>query len=89
MVVETFKNGDAQSVRDRFQQHGRMMPDGIVYHGSRVDSARARCFQLMEADNAESLAPWMANWSDIVDFEVTPVLTSQDYWTQFSSSTKA
>jgi hypothetical protein len=62
-----------------------MMPDGIVYHGSWIDSARARCFQLMEAESAETLQPWIANWIDIVDFEVIPVLTSQDYWIRFAS----
>lgn len=85
MVIEKFKNGDAKSVRDRFQAKGRMMPDGVTYHGSWIDSDRARCFQLMETDDAALLQVWVDNWSDLVDFEVIPVLTSADYWARFAS----
>jgi hypothetical protein len=33
-------------------------------------------FQVMECDDRRLLDEWMANWSDITDFEVVPVLTS-------------
>jgi Protein of unknown function (DUF3303) len=32
----------------------------------------------MKADDRSLLDQWIANWSDIVDFEVFPVMTSQD-----------
>jgi hypothetical protein len=35
-----------------------------------------RCFQVMECEDRPLLDEWMANWSDIIDFEVVPVLTS-------------
>jgi hypothetical protein len=65
---------------ERFQRSGRMLPDCVVYHASWVDVAGARCFQVMEAPDAEFLKPWIASWKDLVDFEVTPVVTSADYW---------
>jgi Protein of unknown function (DUF3303) len=38
-------------------------------------------FQIMEAEDAVALQPWLDAWADIVDFEVVPVLASADYWT--------
>jgi hypothetical protein len=32
------------------------------------------CFQVMETDDRRLIDQWMANWSDIVDFEVYPVM---------------
>jgi hypothetical protein len=81
MVIETFK-GNTAAVGERFSHRGRMLPDGVTYHGSWVDSTGSRCFQIMEASNRESLEPWITRWHDLVDFEVIPVLTSADFWTK-------
>jgi Protein of unknown function (DUF3303) len=78
MVVERFR--DALDVRDRFVERGRMLPEGVTYHASWIDPARARCFQIMEAVDAGALDPWIARWNDIIEFEVIPVLSSADYW---------
>jgi hypothetical protein len=80
LVIEHFKNNDPKPVRDRFVHAGRMMPEGVLYHGSWIDSATARCFQVMEAESASLLQVWTANWEDIVEFEIIPVLSSQEYW---------
>ena len=53
---------------------------GVVYHASWIDPAAARCFQIMEADSVEPLEQWASRWADLADFEIVPVLTSQDYW---------
>lgn len=78
MVVEHFKNKDAVPVYQRFRDCGRMAPPGLVYVSSWVDQKLERCYQLMEAEDPALLDRWIANWSDIVDFEVYPVLTSQE-----------
>jgi hypothetical protein len=57
-----------------------MMPEGLTYHASWVDLSGRRCFQLMEATDEGVLREWMANWGDLVDFEVSPVLTSAQFW---------
>ena len=80
MVIEHFKNGDPKPIRERFVSEGRMLPDGVVYHASWIDPAHARCFQVMEANDVKMLEPWTSRWSDLVDFEIVPVLASQDYW---------
>jgi Protein of unknown function (DUF3303) len=76
MVIEHFKGGDAVPVYRRYRELGRLAPDGLRYISSWVDSDFARCYQVMEAEDPRLLDEWMARWSDIVDFEVHPVMTS-------------
>lgn len=77
MVVERFKNGDAIPVYRRFRECGRMAPEGLTYVSSWVDDRLSCCFQVMETHDPALLEAWMAEWRDLVDFEVHPVLTSQ------------
>jgi hypothetical protein len=78
MVIENFKNGDPAPVYGRFRERGRMAPEGLSYVSSWVTETLGRCYQLMETDDRSLLDQWMANWSDIVDFEVHPVITSEE-----------
>jgi Protein of unknown function (DUF3303) len=76
MVVEHFKNKDA--VYRRFRDKGRMAPEGLTYVSSWVDDKIECCFQLMETHDPKLLDLWMANWSDLVNFEVHAVVTSKE-----------
>jgi len=72
MVIERFRQGDARLVAERFGREGRMHCEG------------SRCFQLMEAEHLDSLKEWIARWADLVDFEIVPVLASDEFWSRFS-----
>jgi hypothetical protein len=78
MVVENFRNGDAVPVYRRFRDRGRLAPDGLRYLGSWVTTDLTQCFQIMECDDRALLDAWIAEWRDVVDFEVVPVMTSQE-----------
>ncbi|HEX3248259.1 MAG TPA: DUF3303 family protein [Pyrinomonadaceae bacterium] len=78
MIVEHFKNGDALPIYQRFREQGRLAPAGLQYISSWIDDKIERCFQLMETDDISDINEWMANWSDIVDFEVYPVISSKE-----------
>jgi len=82
MVIEHFKEGNTRSIGERFRHSGRMLPEGVVYHASWVDSGGARCFQVMEAPDHDLLRVWTSRWHDLVDFEIIPVLTSGDFWSR-------
>ncbi len=82
MVIESFRQGDAAPVGARFRRRGRMIPAGVTYHASWVDVAGQRCFQVMEAADEAALREWMANWRDLVEFEVIPVMTSAQFWSK-------
>jgi hypothetical protein len=76
MVIEHFKNRDPEPIYARFRAHGRMAPEGVTYHGSWIEPNFARCFQVMECDDAGKLMQWIARWRDLADFEVIPVVPS-------------
>ncbi|MBL8204388.1 MAG: DUF3303 family protein [Blastocatellia bacterium] len=78
MIVEHFRNHDATPIYQRFRECGRLAPEGLTYVSSWVDEHFHRCFQLMETDDAALLDEWMANWNDLVEFEVFPVLPSSE-----------
>jgi hypothetical protein len=78
MVIENFRGGDPIPVYRRFRDRGRLMPDGIEYRGSWVTEDVRRCFQVMECEDRSLLDQWMANWSDLTDFDVIPVMTSSE-----------
>ena len=80
MVIERFKNGDAKLIGERFKRSGRMLPEGVTYHASWVDSAGSCCFQVMEAPRLELLNSWVTRWNDLIDFEIVPVFTSSEFW---------
>lgn len=78
MIVENFKNRDAVPVYRRFRDEGRLAPEGLQYISSWVDEKIERCFQLMEAADRKLLDEWIANWNDIVEFEIYPVISSKE-----------
>ena len=78
MVVEHFKNRDAVPVYRRFRDQGRLAPEGVTYVSSWVDAQLQRCYQVMETHDRRLLDQWMSRWSDLVDFEVYPVMTSKE-----------
>ncbi|MCA1586863.1 MAG: DUF3303 domain-containing protein [Acidobacteria bacterium] len=78
MVVERFKGGDPVPVYRRFREHGRLAPEGLSYVSSWVDINLTHCYQLMETDDPRLLEQWISRWSDIVEFEVNPVITSAE-----------
>ena len=57
-----------------------MLPDGVRYEASWLEPDGSRCLQVMEASDWEPLDLWIARRNDLVDFEVVPVVTSQDFW---------
>ena len=77
MVIERFK--DPEGVRVRFAEKGRMLPPGVTYVNSWVETSGRVCYQIMEAPGEEWLAEWTSNWQDLVDFEIIPVMTSTEF----------
>ena len=78
MVIERFKDRDAVAVYRRAGAEGRLLPEGLTYVGSWVETDYDRCFQLMECDDEQLFEPRVAAWQDLVDFEIVPVVTSDE-----------
>jgi Protein of unknown function (DUF3303) len=78
LIIEHFRGGDPLPVYRRFRDRGRMAPAGLAYIASWVSEDFSKCFQVMECESRSLLEEWMANWNDLVDFEVIPVKTSTE-----------
>jgi hypothetical protein len=78
MVIERFKNCDARAVYRRFQEKGRMTPEGLAYVGSWIEANFDRCFQLMECSDVRLLQAWALQWQDLCEFEFVPVVPSKE-----------
>ncbi|MBS1709839.1 MAG: DUF3303 family protein [Armatimonadetes bacterium] len=78
MVVERFRAGEAAPVYRRFAERGRLAPEGLEYISSWVNLKLGVCYQVMACDDPSLLQSWMANWEDLVEFEVVPVVTSAE-----------
>jgi hypothetical protein len=74
MVIERFRNQDARAIYRRLRERGRMMPEGLTFVSSWVTADLGRCFQLMETDDVTLLQCWITGWSDLMEFEVVPVV---------------
>lgn len=75
MVIERFREGDAKAVYRRLEERGRMLPAGLAFHESWVETNHEACYQIMSCDDPALLEAWADNWRDLVDFEFIPVTT--------------
>lgn len=78
MVIEQYKNRSARQVYRRAREKGRMLPKGLHYINSWVATDFNRCFQLMETEDPTLLSKWTAHWEDLVEFEIIPVVSSEE-----------
>jgi Domain of unknown function (DUF3303) len=76
MIVERFHMGKVKTLYKRFEEKGRMMPEGLNYIDSWIDENVTTCYQVMETDSVEKLHTWFSHWNDLADFEIIPVITS-------------
>lgn len=78
LIIEHFKKGKVLELYQRFEQRGRMLPDGVKYINSWVDKEVKTCYQIMESESLEKLLKWTENWNDLANFEIIRVLTSAE-----------
>ena len=76
MVVEKFRNQDGKAVYRKLRS-GRGLPDGLTFVTSYVSADLGRCFQLMETDDVTLFQRWIADWQELVEFEIVPVVDGQ------------
>ena len=76
IVIEQFK--DTPAIYRRLREKGRMMPDGLTYISSWIDTELKVCYQLMETDDPALFPRWTENWDDLMEFKIVPVRSSAD-----------
>ena len=78
MIIERFRDGDARPIYRRLREQGRMMPEGLRYVGSWITEDVTLCYQVMECEDRRDLETWMSRWSDLMELEIVPVITSAE-----------
>ena len=78
MIVENFHPTKVKTLYERFDQKGRLLPDGVQYLDSWIDEKVEICFQLMESESLEKLQEWINHWNDLASFEIYLVIDSTE-----------
>jgi hypothetical protein len=79
MIIERFKDNDVLPIYKRLRDEGRMIPEGLKYVDSWIESNFSRCFQLMGCDDVRLLQEWILRWRGSGTlFEIVPVVSSYD-----------
>ncbi len=84
MVIEKFRDQNADAIYRRLREKGRMMPEGLAFINSWVAADLGRCFQLMSSDDVPKFQQWIAQWSDLMEFEVVPVIEGKETAAMFA-----
>lgn len=78
MIIERFHPGKVKELYKRFDERGRMLPEGVHYINSWINEEVSVCYQVMESSSEEKLQEWISHWNDLAGFEVIPVITSAE-----------
>ena len=71
-------HADLRDAERRATAASRLAPEGLKYLASWVTEDLQHCYQVMECEDRTLLEQWIAEWSDLVEFEVIPVVTSSE-----------
>jgi hypothetical protein len=78
MVIEKFRDQNGEAIYWRLREKGRMMPEGLAFINSWVAADLGRCFQLMECNDIAKFQQWIAQRSDLMEFEIVPVIEGKE-----------
>jgi len=67
------------AVHERFKETGAPPPEGVVMSGRWHSAAGNRGFLVAESDTADGIARWLQEWTELITFDVTPVLTDEAF----------
>jgi len=77
MIIEKFHEGKVKALYQRFDEKGRMVPDGVKYIDSWINEDVTICYQLMESRTKELLNNWIEQWKDLADLKLSRSLVRQ------------
>ena len=72
------KSENRSSAEERFKKTGGAPPEGVKLLGRWHDASGLHGFMLSEASSAVDIAQWCREWTDIMEFEVTPVVSDEE-----------
>ncbi len=76
-ITYTFAPAQRHDVQARFLETGAPPPSGVTMLGRWHSVGSHRGFVVAESSDTEAIATWLQDWTDLLMFEVTPVLTDE------------
>ncbi len=62
----------------RFLKSGAPPPSGVTLLGRWFTASHNKGFMLVETDDAKLLYRYVSEWTDIMDFDIDPVVTDEE-----------
>lgn len=77
LVTYTISPENRDATLARFKETGGVPPPGIKMLGRWHSVSGGKGWALSETDDATTAYAWCLRWSDLLHFEITPVLTDE------------
>lgn len=74
MMISTWEPWATLEIRNRIMEKGIIAPEGGKLISYYTDAGSGRQFITFEAENTESIFKAVANYSDIIKFEIVPIV---------------
>ena len=71
----------------RFLESGAPPPEGVTLLGRWFTAGHNKGFMLVEAEESKHLFRYVSEWTDIMDFEIEPVVTDEEAASVLTSMT--
>ena len=78
MISYVFNPDDRDAVQERFKKTGGGPGEGVKMHARWHAVGGHRGWVLAETSDSVALGRWMQQWTDYLEFEITPVNGDED-----------
>ena len=73
-ITYSLSTQNRDAAQSRFKATGGLPPEGATMLGRWHCAQGLKGFIVAEASDAEAIAMWIQQWSDLLSFEITPVV---------------
>ncbi len=77
-ITYEFSPQEREQAQKRFKETGALPPEGVTMQGRWHSAAGQKGFMIAETADAVALGKWTQSWTDLLSFEITPVLTEEE-----------
>lgn len=78
-ITYTLSPEQRNDTQERFKATGALPPSGVTMRGRWHCVQGHKGFVVAESSDAEAIAKWIHEWTDLLSFEVTPVLNDEQF----------
>lgn len=76
-IQYSLSNRNRDASQARFMKTGGLPPEGVTLTSRHHSVNGNKGFLIAESPDIEAIGKWIQDWSDLMTFEVTPVLTDE------------